>query len=96
MFDFALLLEGYTSENEGKVNWNDHSHVAVRMSKNLSYVLRHSVEVRYDSEGFVRLSELMSIKNSTVSSLLNPAKLLIAIIGNPKQRFFKYPFQFTA
>ena len=57
------------------------------MSINLSYFLRHSAEVRYDSEGFVRLSELMSVKHSIVNSLLTPSKLLIAVCGNPKQRF---------
>ena len=49
--------------------------------------MRHSAEVRYDSEGFVRLSELMSVKNSIVNSLLTPSRVLIAILGNPKQRF---------
>ena len=29
----------------------------------------------------------MSVKHSIVSSLLTPSKLLIAIFGNPKQRF---------
>ena len=29
----------------------------------------------------------MSINNSIVNSLLNPAKLLVAIFANPKQRF---------
>ena len=53
----------------------------------MSYVLRHSVEVRYDSEGFVRLSELMRANHSIVNSLLTPSKLLVAIFGNPKQRF---------
>ena len=57
------------------------------MSRNGSYVLRHSADVHYGSEGFVRLSELMRIKNRIVNSLLNPAKLLVAIFANPKQRF---------
>ena len=43
--------------------------------------------MRYDSEGFVRLSELMSVNNSIVNSLRNKAKLLVAIFANPKQRF---------
>ena len=53
--------------------------------------LSHSAEVRYESEGFVRLSELMSVKHSIVNSLLTPSKLLVAIFGNPKQRF-QVPF----
>ena len=57
------------------------------MSKNLTYVLQHSAEVLYSSEGFVRLSELMSTKNSIVNSLLNATKLLLAIFANPKQHF---------
>ena len=55
------------------------------MSKDLSYVLRHSVEVRYDSDG--RLSELMRVKHSIVTSLLTPSNFLIGIFGNPTQRF---------
>ena len=79
LWDLALLLEGCAGEIEGQVNWNDHSNVVVRMSKNLSYALRHSAEMRYDSECFVRMSELMNVKNSIVNSLLNPAKFIFAI-----------------
>jgi len=62
------------------------------MSRNIIHFLRHSSEVRYDSEGFVRLSELMNITNCLVSSLLTPAKLLVAVFSNPKARFqFSYP-----
>ena len=52
----------------------------------MSYFLRHSAEVLYDSEGFVRLSELMNAMHSIVNHLLTPSKLLVAI-ANPKQRF---------
>ena len=46
----------------------------------------------YDSEGFVRLSELMNIRNCLVSSMLTPAKLLVAVFSNPKARFqFSFP-----
>ena len=62
LWDLALLLGGCIGEHEGQVNWTDHSNVVVRMSKNLSYFLRRSAEVRYDSEGFVRLSDLTSVK----------------------------------
>ena len=57
------------------------------MSRNLSFVLRHSAEVRYDSEGFARLLDLMSARHSVVNNLLTPSKLLVAIFANPKQRF---------
>ena len=53
----------------------------------MSYVLRHSAEVRYDSEGFVRLLELMSARHRVVNNLLTPSTLLVAIFANPKQRF---------
>jgi hypothetical protein len=53
-----------TSENEYRVDWEDHSHSVARMSKTIVYFLRHASEVRYVSECFVRLSELMTIKNS--------------------------------
>ena len=46
LWDLALLLEGLAAENEAPANWQDHSEVVVRMSKNLSYFLRHSAEVR--------------------------------------------------
>ena len=55
--------------------------------KNLSYVLRHSAEVRYDSESCVRLSELMSARHSIVNNLLTPSQLLVAMFANPNQRF---------
>ena len=62
LWDLALLLEGLAAENGAPVNWQNQSEVVVRMSTNLSYFLRHSTEVRYDSEGLVRLSGLMSVK----------------------------------
>ena len=33
LWDVALILEGGSGENEGPVNWADHSTVAVRMNK---------------------------------------------------------------
>ena len=74
LWDLALRLEGLSAENEPPVNWQDHSDVVVRMSKNLSYFLWHSAEVRYDSKGFVSLSELTRAKHSIVNSLLTPFK----------------------
>ena len=73
----------FISRNEAPVNWQNQYEVVVRMSKDLSYFLRHSAEVRYDSEGFVRLSELMSARRSFVNKLLTPSKLLVAIFANP-------------
>ena len=81
-----MLLEGLSAESETLVNWDHQSDVVVRMSRNLSYVLRHSAEVRYDSEGFVRLLELMNARRSVVNKLLTPSKLLVATFANPKQR----------
>ena len=79
------------------VNWQNQSDVVVSMSQNLSYVLRHSAEVRYDSEGFVRLSELMSARHSILNSLLTPSKLLVAILAIQNNVFFfKCLFQLTA
>ena len=41
---------------------------------------------------FARLSELMTINNSILTSFLTPPKLLIAVCTNPKARFqFSYP-----
>ena len=81
LWDLALLLEGISAENEAPVNWQNQSDVVVRMSKNLSYFLRHSAEVRYDSEGFVRFSELMSAEHSIVNSLITLSKFLVAILA---------------
>ena len=75
------------SENETPVNWDNQSDVVVRISRNLSDVLRHSAEVLYDSEGFVRLLDLMNARLRVVNSLLIPSKLLVAMFANPKQRF---------
>ena len=80
LWDLALLLEGLSAENETPVNWDNHADVVVRMSKNLSYVLRHSAEVRCDSEGFVRLLKLMNARHSVVNNLLTLSKLLVAIV----------------
>ena len=82
-----MLLEGLSSENETPVNWDNQSDVVARMSRNLSFVLRHSAEVRYDSEGFVRLLDLMNARHSVVNKLLIPSKILVAIFASPKQRF---------
>ena len=45
------------------------------------------LQFRYDSEGIVRLSELMRVKHSIANSLLTPSQLPIAIFRNPNQRF---------
>ena len=67
LWDLALLLEGLSAENEALVNLQNQSEVVARMNKNLSYLLCHPAEVRYDSEGFVRLSELMNARRSIVN-----------------------------
>ena len=76
------------------VDWKDHSRSVVDISKTMVYFLIQSSEVAYDSEGCVRLSDLMNVKNSILNSRLTPAKkkLLIAVFTNPKSRFqFLYP-----
>ena len=50
--DLALLLEGCTSENEYNIPWSDPSYDVAKLSKTLTYYLRHSPLVTYDSEGF--------------------------------------------
>ena len=90
LWDLVLLLEGLSAESEAPVNWQNQSDVVVRMSKRFLFFkkkLRHSAEVRYDSEGFVRLSELMSASHSIVNSLLTPSTLLAAILGQSKTTF---------
>ena len=57
------------------------------MIKILSYVLRHSAEVCYDSEDFVRLSELMGVKSSIVNSLLYPFKIACRYICQSNTTF---------
>ena len=59
LWDLALVLEGCASENEYRSQWSNHGIEAAKMSKTLSDVLRHSPTVTYDSEGFVRISDIM-------------------------------------
>ena len=79
MRGLTLLLEGCTSENEYNVPWPDPSHNVVKLIKTLTNYLRHLPLVAYDSEGFVRISELMKARNN----LQTVAKLLNAVITNP-------------
>ena len=64
-------------------------------AENLSYLLRHSVDVRYDSEGFVRLSELMGAKHSIVKPVY-PFKLAPSYLCQSKTTLSSVFFQFTA
>ena len=66
------FLECYTSTNEYRVQWSGHNCGAVHMIKTLSQFLRHSPTLTYDSDGFVRLSEIMRFK----TNLQTPAKLI--------------------
>ena len=74
LWDVALLLEGCTSENEIRVDWDYHSNSVVNMSKTIVYFLRHSSEVTYDSEGFVCLSELMTVNKQSLKQSLDSSE----------------------
>ena len=64
LWDLALLLGGCTSENEYSVDWDSLNLDVVRLSKSLVYLLRHSLDVKFDLEGFVSLSHLVNDENS--------------------------------
>ena len=83
---FALLLEGCASEHEYRVDGDNHHHDVVRLSKNVIYILRTSPEAKFDSERFASLPHLMTMKTRLATS----ARLLLAILTNPKARYQIY------
>ena len=81
--DLELLIEGCSTDNIDKINWDDSRPPAVKVNRALSHVCRHDKSFTPDNSGYINM-EAMTTKRPSV---LTPGKFLAIIYAKPNLDF---------